>query len=91
MLPAGNLTRARDRQPTKKTKDLPRFKIRGLLLLKNHKKHNWDAKYMPNFHICKVISDRANDLQDPTDHVRCTAAANIQLVMSVEYIACYQT
>ena len=40
---------------------------------------------MPNFCICKVISDRASVLQDLTGHVRCATAADIQMLMSTEY------
>ena len=41
---------------------------------------------MPNFCICKVISDRGYDLQDPTGHVRCATVAVIQLLMPAECI-----
>ena len=41
---------------------------------------------MLNSHICKVIHDRAYDLQDPTDYVRCATLAKIQLFMPAEYI-----
>ena len=52
----------------------------------NHKEQNWDVKYLPNFCICKVISERMYDSQDPTGHVKRTAIADIQLLMPVEYI-----
>ena len=55
MLAAINLKRARAKQPIKKTTDPPEFKVRDLLLLKNHKKQNWNTKYMSNFHICKLL------------------------------------
>ena len=41
---------------------------------------------VPNFPFCKVINDRAYDLQDPTGHVRCTTVAEIQLLMPAKYI-----
>ena len=41
---------------------------------------------MPDICICKVINDRAYDLQDPTCHVRHASMADIQLLMSAEYI-----
>ena len=41
---------------------------------------------MPNFHICKVINDRAYDLQDPAGHVTCVSVADVQLLMPAEYI-----
>ena len=41
---------------------------------------------MPNFHICKVANERVYDLQDSTGHIRCTSVADIQLLMTAEYI-----
>ena len=38
---------------------------------------------MPNFHICKVINDRAYYLQETTGHVRCAFVADIKLLMPV--------
>ena len=46
---------------------------------------------MSNDHICKVINDKAHDLQDPYAHVHHTFVADIQLLMPADYIACYQT
>ena len=48
MLVAINLKRPKDRQPSKNTTDLPKFKGGDLVLLKNHKNHILDAMYMPN-------------------------------------------
>ena len=86
MLAAINLKRAREKQPTVRTKDLPKFKVADLVLLKDHKTQNRDAKYMPKFCICKVINDRAYDLKDLTGHVRCAAVTDVQLLMPAEYI-----
>ena len=44
MLAAIYLKRAGDKQPTEKTKDPPKFKVRDLLFLKNHKKQTWGNK-----------------------------------------------
>ena len=41
---------------------------------------------MSNIRICKVINPRAYDLQDPSSHICCTTVADIQLLMSAEYI-----
>ena len=80
-LAAINLKRARDREASNMTKELPNSKLGDLVLLKNQKKQNWDARYtyMPNFCIHKIISERAYDTQDPTGHVRNAAVADIQL------------
>ena len=86
MLVAINFERAGGKQPTRNTKDFPNFKVGDLVLLKNHKKQNWDAKYMVNFHICKIINDRVSDLQDLTGHDRCATIEDIQLLMFAEYI-----
>ena len=46
---SGNIfKKVRDRKCSMKTKDLPKFKAGNLVLLRNHEKHNRDAKYMPN-------------------------------------------
>ena len=52
------------------------------MLLKNQ---NWNAIHAW-FFICKVINDRAYDLQDPTGHFRWTAGTDIQLLMPAEYV-----
>ena len=80
-----NLERIRDKILRMKKKDLPKFKVRDLVLLKNHKQ-NWDVKYRPNFQICIVINDRAYKLQDPSGHVTCATVADIQSLMTAEYI-----
>ena len=61
MLVAINLKKVRDKQPIKKTKDPPKFKIGYLVLLKNHKEQNCDTKFPYN--------DRAYDLQDTSGHI----------------------
>ena len=76
----------RDKKPIKKNKRPPKFKVRDLVLIKNHKKQIWDTKYMPNFHIFTVIDDRTYHLQDPTGHVRHASVADIQLLMPAKYI-----
>ena len=42
-------------------------------------------KYMCNLHICKVINDKAQELQGTTSHVRHSSVADIQLLMPAEY------
>ena len=86
MLVAINLKRVIYKQPTKKTKDPSKLKVGDLILLKNHKKETWDTKYMPNFYVCKMINDKAYDLQDKTCHVRLASVADIHLLMPAEYI-----
>ena len=80
MLVAVNIKRVRDSQPSKRMKEL--------VLLNNNKKQNWDAKDTPNFRVCKVINDKAYDLQNPTGHVQHAAVANIQLLMPAQCIVC---
>ena len=66
-------------------KDIPKFKV-GDLVLKNQKRNIWDAIYMANFTIGKVLNDRAHDWQDPSGHVQWTAVADIHLLMPAENI-----
>ena len=86
MLAAVNLKGARDKQSIQKAKDPLKFKVRDFLLIKNHKKQIWNIKYMPDFHICKVINNRPYDFEDPTGHVQHASVADIQLLMPAEYI-----
>ena len=60
--------------------------VGDLVLLKNHKKQNRDTQYLHSFCICKIINDRAYDLQDPAAHVRHATVADIQLLMPAEYV-----
>ena len=42
-----NTKNARDRQLKKVTKEISKFKVGYLVLLRNHKKHTgWDVRYM---------------------------------------------
>ena len=43
-LAALNSKKVRDKQPNKRTKHLPKFKVNDLILLKNYKKQNWVMK-----------------------------------------------
>ena len=85
---AENLTKkVRDGQAGKVIWEISKFKVGDLVLLTNHKKHTpWDAKYMSNFHICKVINDRPYDLQNPSGHVCHNFVEDIQLLIPAEYI-----
>ena len=54
--------KVRDGQPAEVIKDIPKFKVGDILLLRNHKKHTtWDIRYMSDIWIYMVISDRAYD------------------------------
>ena len=63
MLTAVNLKGTRDRQPGKMTKDIPEFKVGDLVLVRNDQK-KMECKVYGTFEICKIINDRAYDLQD---------------------------
>ena len=52
------------------TKEISKFKVGDLVLLRNHKKQTpWYAKYMSIFLICKGILDGTYDLQDCSGYV----------------------
>ena len=46
LLAAVKFKRARDIQPSRMTKEIQKFKVGDLVLLRNHKKHTWDIKYI---------------------------------------------
>ena len=84
MLIVISVKRVRDKQPIKKI--TPKDQDQRSCTFKNLQKQTLVKNYMPNFHICKVINDKAYDLQDPTGHVRCGSVANVKLLKPAEYI-----
>ena len=56
-------------------------------MLRNHKKYTqWDARYMSNIRIWKVINDRAYNLQNHDHYVHQTCIVDIHLLVLAEYI-----
>ena len=69
MLAAVDLKRAWDRKSSKTTKNTPNYIVGDLVLLKNCTNKIWDAKYSPNFMICKVVYNGVYDFQNPLGHI----------------------
>ena len=56
MLAALNTKEAHSEQQCDKNNAIPQFKIADLLMIKDfNKKSTWDAKYVPNFRVVKLI------------------------------------
>ena len=59
MLTALNTKEAHSQHDRDKYDDIPQYKIGNLIMIKNfNKKLNWDAKYIPNFRIIRLIGTR---------------------------------
>ena len=88
MLASVNLKRAKNRQTNKMTRKITNFKVGDFWLLMSHNKQSqWNAKYVSNFQICKIINDWAYYLQDPSGHICCALVLGIQLYLPAEFIA----
>ena len=48
-----------------------------------------DARYVSNFHICKVINERVYGLQVLCGYICQALVADIQLLLPVEYIVSF--
>ena len=59
MLAVLNTKEAGSKENKDKYDDIPQYKIGDLVMIKNlNEKLNWDAKYIPNFRIIRIISPR---------------------------------
>ena len=71
MLTALNTKEAHSKQKCDKHNDIPKFKIGDLIMIKNFdKKLTWDAKYVPNFKVVKLIGTKQLEVSDPTSRLR---------------------
>ena len=85
ILVAVNCKKARDKQPIKEDKRSPppKFKVRDIVLIKNHKQTSLGYKIYAQLLYMQVINDRAYALQDPTGHVRCASVADKLYIVSI--------
>ena len=59
MLAALNTKEAHSKQKHDKLDNVPQSKICDLIMIKNFKKKlNWDAKYVPNLRVVRLIGTR---------------------------------
>ena len=65
MLTVSNTKEACSKQKHDKNDDIPQFKIRDLIMIKNFdKKLNWDTKYVPHFRVVRKIGTRQLEVSD---------------------------
>ena len=66
-----NAKGACSKQNKEKYDDIPWYKVRDLVMIKNFdKKSKWDAKYIPNFRIVRLIGPRQLEVSDLTGRLR---------------------
>ena len=57
--------------------------------LKFWKKSNWDAKYVSNFRVIKLIVARQLEVSDPTGRLWKVNISNIHKILSADFIVCW--
>ena len=85
MLAALNTTEAHSKQNKDKYDDIPQYKIVDLVMIKNSDKElNWDAKYILNFKIIRIIIPRQLEASDSTGRLQ-------KVNISDMHKSCHQT
>ena len=71
MLAALNTKEACSKQNIDKYDDIPQYENGDLIMIKNFNiKLNWDAKYIPDFRIIRLIGTRQLEVSDLTGRLR---------------------
>ena len=71
MLAALNAKEAHSKQNIDKYDDIPQYKIRDLIIIRNFNKNsNLDAKYVSNFRIIRLIGTRQLEVSYQTGRLR---------------------
>ena len=87
MLAVLNTKEACSKQNTDKYDDIPQYKIGDLIMIKNvDKKSNWDAKYIPNFRIIRLIGTRQLEVSDPRGRLRKVNICDVHNISPSEFI-----
>ena len=87
MLAALNAKEACSKQKCDKHNDIPKFKIRDLIMIKIFdKKLNWDAKYVPNFRVVKLIGIRHLEVSDPAGRLLKVNISNVHKILPADFI-----
>ena len=87
MLAALNTKEAHSKQNRDNYDDMPQYKIGDLIMIKNfNKKSNWDAKYIPNFRIIRLIGTRQLEVSDLTSGLRKVNICDVLRILPSEFI-----
>ena len=67
--------------------DIPNFKISDLIMIKNFDKMlNWDAKYVPNFRVTKLIGTRQLEVCNPTGRLWKVNISDVHKIVPANFI-----
>ena len=87
MLAALNTKEAHSKQNRDKYNDIPQHKTEDLIMIKNfNKESNWDAKYIPNFRIIRLIDTRQLEISDQTGRLRKVNICDVHNILPSEFI-----
>ena len=87
MLAALNTKEAHSKDNKDKYDNIPQYKIGDLVMIKNHdKKLNWDAKYIPNFRVIRLVATQQLEVSDPTGRLGKLNTCYVHKVLSTEFI-----
>ena len=78
---------AHSKEKHDKHDDVPQFKIRDLIMIRNFdKKSNCDAKYVPNFRIVRLTGTRELEISDPMGRLRKLNISDAHKILPAEFI-----
>ena len=87
MLAALNTMESHSKQNIEKYDDIPHYNIGDLVMITNfNKKSNWDAKYIPNFRIIRLIGPRQLEVSDLTGKLRKVNTCDMHKSLPSDYI-----
>ena len=87
MLTALNTKEAHSKQKCDKHDNVPMFKIRDLIMIKNFdKKLTWDAKYVTNFTVVKLIGTRQLEVSDLRGRLRKVNISDVHKILPADLI-----
>ena len=86
-LPALNTKKAHSKQKHDKHDEVPKFKTGDFIMIKNFdKKSTWDAKYVPNFRIVRLIGTRQLEVSDSTGRLRKVYISEVHKILHADFI-----
>ena len=90
MLAAQITKEGHSKQHINKYDNIPQFKIGNLIMINNFDKSwNWDAKYIPNFRIIRLIGTTQLEVSDPTGRLTKVNICDVHNILPSEFIASY--
>ena len=87
MLAALNTKEAYSKEKCDKHDNIPEFKMGDLIMVKKIcQKSNWDAKYVPNFRLIKLIGMRQLEVSNPTGRLWMVNISDVHKILSADFV-----